>query len=152
MTGYKVYRSTTPNVQTVPANLFAQLPPSQTGLPTGVSAGGAFFVVTATYETGESGPSNEVSGGLTPATVGSVKVSGTKIKATGAGFTAVVSVFVDGIPFVAPAKVKNGSKVTQKGTLLTGQTLAQYVTSGRLVTISFRNSDGATATYLYTKP
>ncbi len=152
VTGYNVYRSSTPNVQPVPANLFAQVPATQTNLPTGAGAGGSFFVVTATYEDGESDPSNEVSGGLTAATLVKVKVTNAKIKATGDGFTSTVSVFVDGIPFVSGASVKGGRKVTQKGALLTGQTLAQYLTPGRVVAISFRNADGAIATHVYTKP
>lgn len=152
VTGYNVYRSSTPNVQTVPGNLFAQVPATQTNLPTGAAAGGSFFVVTATYEDGESDPTNEVSGGLTPATLTKVKVSAAKIKATGDGFSATVQVFVDGIPFVAGATVKGGKKVTQKGALLTGQTLSAYLTPGRVAAISFRNADGAIATYVYTKP
>lgn len=152
VTGYKVYRSSTPNVQTVPANLFASVPPTQTNLPTGSAAGGTFFVVTTTYAGGESDPSNEVSGGLTPATVTKVKVTNAKIKATGKGFSTSVLVFIDGIPFVSGATVKNGKKVTQKGALLNGQTLAQYLTPGRVVAITFRNADGAIATWVYTKP
>lgn len=152
VTGYKIYKSTSPNVQPVPGNLFAQVPPTQTNLPTGASSGGSFFVVTATYEEGESGASNEVSGGLTAATVVKVKVTNAKIKATGNGFTTAVSVFIDGIPFSNGSMVKNGKKVTQKGTLLTGMTLAQYLTPGRVVAITFRNADGAIATWVYTKP
>lgn len=152
VTGYKVYRSSTPNVQTVAANLFAQVPPTQTNLPTGAAAGGSFFVVTSTYEEGESDPSNEVSGGLTPASLTRVKVTNAKIKATGNGFSTSVQVYIDGIPFVSIATVKNGKKVTQKGALLSGQTLSQYLTPGKVVAITFRNADGAIATYVYTKP
>lgn len=152
VTGYNIYRSSTPGVQPVPGNLFAQTPATQTSLPTGAAAGGSFFVVTAAYEGGESDPTNEVSGGLTPAVLTKVKVSASKIKATGNGFTATVQVFVDGIPFVGGATVKGGKKVTQRGALLTGQTLSQYLTPGKVVAISFRNADGAIATFVYTKP
>lgn len=152
VTGYNVYRSSTPGVQPVPGNLFAQTPATQTSLPTGAAAGGSFFVVTATYADGESDPTNEVSGGLTPAVLTKVKVSASKIKATGTGFSVTVQVFIDGIPFVSGASVKGGTKVTQKGALLTGQTLSQYLTPGKVVAISFRNADGAIATYVYTKP
>jgi len=151
-TGYKVYRSSSPNVSTTSENLFAQVPPSQTSLPTGASASGSFFVVTTTYAGGESQASNEVSGGLKPATVTNVKVTSTKIKANGDGFTSTVLVFVDGIPFASGAKVKGGKKVTQKGALITGQTLGEYLTPGKVVAITFRNADGAIATWVYTKP
>ncbi len=153
VTGYKVYRSNTPNVDPTPENLFATVPPTQTSAPTPVGSSGSFFVVTATYDEGESEPSNEVSGGVDAATLGPVKVLAGKIKATGTGFSSTVQVFVDGIPFASSAKVKSGGrKVLQKGALLTGQTLAQYITSGKTVAITFRNENGGVATYVYTKP
>ncbi len=150
-TGYNVYKSSSPNVETTPQNLFTSVPATTTTVPAPNGTSGSFFVVTATYDTGESGPSNEVSGGVEAATVNTVKVT-TKIKATGTGFSSTVQVFVDGIPFTTAAKVKNGTKVTQKGTLVTGQTLAQYITHGKTVAISFRNENGGIATKVYTKP
>ena len=151
-TGYNVYRSGQPGVQPVPENLFTSVPATQTTAPAASQLGGSFFVVTAVYEGGESGPSNEVTGGIPAATLRTVKVSSTKIKATGTDFSAHVQVFVDGIPFAAPAKVKNGAKVTQKGALITGQSLDQYITSGKTVSIAFRNDNGGIAAYSYTKP
>jgi hypothetical protein len=151
-TGYNVYRSKTPGVQTTPENLFASVPPTQTSVPAPDGSSGSFFVVTATYSSGESGPSNEVSGGVPAATLGPVKVKPAKIVATGSGFSPTVQVFVDGIPFVSAAKVKGGTKVTQKGNLITGQSLAQYLTSGKTVAITFRNENGGIATDVYTKP
>lgn len=150
--GYNVYRSSTPGVQPAPENLYASVPPNQTSVPAPIGLTGSFFVVTATYPTGESDPSNEVSGGVAAATLRTVKVSGTKIKAVGEDFSGSVRVFVDGIPFAAPAKVKGGAKVIQKGQLLTGQTLSQYVTSGKTVAITFRNENGGVATFVFTKP
>jgi len=152
VTGYNVYRSTTPNVQTTPENLFASVPPTQTSIPTTVDPSGSFFVVTATYDAGESGPSNEVSGGVPAATLASVKVTAAKIVAKGADFSASVQVFVDGIPFLSPAKVKARKKVTQKGNLLTGQSLGQYLASHGTIAVTFRNDNGGVATYVYTKP
>ena len=151
-TGYNVYRSTTPNVQTTPGNLYTSVPPTVTTVPTPVGTGGSFFVVTATYPAGESGPSNEVSGGIPAANLGVVKVSAGKIAAKGTDFSDTVQVFVDGIPFVAPAKVKARKKVVQRGTLLTGQTLGQYITRGKTVAITFRNENGGVATYVHTAP
>jgi hypothetical protein len=152
-TGYNVYRSTTPNVETTPGNLFTSVPPTQTTVPAPDGSDGSFFVVTATYDSGESGPSNEVSGGVPAATLTSVRiVKGTKLVAKGKDFTSSVQVLVDGIPFGAPAKVKGSAKVVQKGALLTGQSLADYITPGRTVTITFRNANGGVATKIYPEP
>jgi hypothetical protein len=150
-TGYNVYRSGTPNVQTTPATLFASVPATQTSLPTSVDPSGSFFVVTATYDAGESGPSNEVSGGVSAATLASVKVTAAKIVAKGSDFSATVQVFVDGIPFASAAKVKGGKKVTQKGNLLTGLSLGQYLAAHDTVAVTFRNENGGVATYVYTR-
>ena len=80
-----------------------------------------------------------------------VSVKSSKIVAAGTGFSDEVQVFVDGIPFVKAAKVKKeATKVIQKGNLITGQTIGQYVASrGGVVVVSFRNSNGGIATYRY---
>lgn len=153
VTSYKVYRSTTPNVQPTPANFFTSVPPTQTSTNAPVEPGGSFFVVTATYEEGESAPSNEA-GADPPAgpTIASVKVTASKIAAKGTGFDATVQVFVDGLPFVAPAKVKRDTKVTQKGRLLTGQGIFELIAPGGSARIVFRNADGGSTTFDYTRP
>jgi len=153
VTGYNVYRSTSPNVQPTPANLFMQLPPTQT--TTGPTApGGSFFVVTAVYGDTQSGASNEAGAGAgAAATLSKVKVKTTKISAKGTGFTTSVQVFLGGVPFATPAVVKKGTKVTQTGNLLTGQTIGQYLAAhGNRAIVSFRNSNGAVATSAYMKP
>lgn len=143
--GYNVYRSTTPGVQAVPANFFTSTAPGQTSAGSSVAPGGSFFVVTAVYDTGESAPSNEVD--ARPGTINTVKVKATKVVSKGAGFTTSVQVFVDGIPFVSPATVKNGTKVTQKGNLLTGQSVQTYLSShGGTARMTIRNESGATVT------
>ena len=82
-----------------------------------------------------------------PGTVNSVKVKAAKVVTKGAGFTATVQVFVDGIPFVSPATVKNLTKVTQKGNLLTGQSVQAYLASnGGTARMTIRNTSGATVT------
>lgn len=151
-TGYNVYRSSTPGVSTTPENLFASVPASQTSVPAPDGADGSFFVVTATYDSGESGPSNEVSGGVAAATLGTVNVKGAKIVAKGKDFSQHVQVFIDGIPFVSTARVKGSTKVVQKGTLLTGETIPQYITSGKTVTLTFQNENGGIATKVFTQP
>jgi hypothetical protein len=151
LAGYKVYRSIFPNVAVAPGNLVTSVPPTQTTSgPT--LPGGAFFVVTAVYDDGtESGPSQETSGGANEAVITSVTVRGNKLTATGERFTSTVQVFVDGIPFVGNAKVKKGStRVIQKGALLTGQSLSQYIAArGGRVQVAVRNSEGGIATYEY---
>lgn len=143
--GYNVYRGTSPGVQAVPANFFTSTGPSQTSAGSSVAPGGSFFVVTAVYDTGESEASNEIN--AVPGTVSSVKVKATKVVTKGAGFTPTVQVFVDGIPFVAAATVKNGTKVTQKGNLLTGQSVRNYLAAnGGTARMTIRNASGATVT------
>jgi hypothetical protein len=151
-TGYNVYRSSMPGVQPTPQNLYTSVPATQTTVPAPDGTSGSFFVVTATYETGESGPSNEVSGGVPAATVTSVTPKGAKLILKGSDFSSPVQVFADGIPFVSQPRVKAGTKVVQKGVLATGETVAQYFTSGRTVTISVRNANGGVATKVYTRP
>lgn len=77
------------------------------------------------------------------ATLTSVKVTNVKIVAKGSAFTSTVAVFLDGIPFTSPAKVKGNAKVVQKGTLVTGQSIPAYIASrGGTVLIQYRNSNG----------
>lgn len=142
--GYNVYRSDQPNVQPTPSNLFTSVPPTQTMTGSSVSPSGSFFVVTGVYDTGESEPSNEL--GVVPPQITKLAVKATKIQAKGTGFTTdQVQVFVDGLPFLSPAVVKAaGKKVVQKGNLITGETIGQYLAAhGGRARISFRNSTGA---------
>jgi hypothetical protein len=143
--GYKIYRSSTPGVTATPANFFASVPTTQTTVGSGVAPGGSFFVVTADYDNGESAPTNEV--GLKPATIDTLKVT-SKIKATGRDFATGLQIYVDGIPFVSPAKVKaGGTKVQQKGNLITGQSLSAYLGQhGGRARITLRNPDGTSVT------
>jgi hypothetical protein len=144
LTGYNVYRSSQPGVQPTPENFFTSTPPTVTIANSSVAPGGSFFVVTAVYDTGESGPSNEVA--IVPPTVTSLKVTSAKIVAKGTGFTPdLVQVFVDGIPFVNPAVIKGGgAKLVQKGPLVTGQTVGAYLAEHtNRARIDLRNSTGA---------
>lgn len=150
--GYNVYRSSNPGVQTTPENRFASVPPSQTAVGSSVASGGSFFVVTAQYDTGESGPSNEIA--VTPATITSVKVKSTKLNIKGTNFSDTVTVFLDGIPFQLAAAVKKaGTKVVQKGNLLTGETIGGYLAShGGRAKLNVRNTSGTFATLDITGP
>jgi hypothetical protein len=141
--GYNVYRSNQPGVQPTPANLFTSVPPSQTNVGSSVSPNGSFFVITAMYDTGESGPSDEFA--VVPPTVSGIKVNLKKVDARGTNFTTSAQVFLDGIPFRDPAVVKsNGNRVVQKGLLLTGETVGQYFAAhNNRVRIDIRNNVGA---------
>lgn len=144
--GYKVYRASQPGVQPVPGNLFASTPPTQTSIGASVSPTGSFFIVTANYDTGESAPSNEVA--YVPPSITTFKIKPTKLVVNGTNLTANgVSLFIDGLPFVtAPVIKKNNTRIVQKGTLITGQTLDQYLTAnGQSATLIVRNSNGALA-------
>ncbi len=146
--GYNVYRANTPGVTPSPGTFFMSVPPDQTNAAAPVAPGGSFFTVTAMYDTGESAPSNEGSADVPAATLTKVKVKSAKIQATGNGFSEAVTVFVDGIPFVSAAVVKKqGTKVIQKGNLLTGQSIGAYLAANPSVLISFRNSNGGVVTY-----
>jgi hypothetical protein len=148
--GYNVYGSTTPGVMPSPGSLLTSVPASQTSTMVPAAPSGTFFVVTATYAGGESAPSNEASGEVPAGTISSVKAKGAKVTVSGSSFSATVTVFVDGIPFVSPAKVKKaGTKVIQKGNLLTGQTVAVYLQSHPNVLITVRNSNGGVAAFRY---
>lgn len=149
--GYNVYRSGQPGVQPTPENLFTSVPAGTTEVGSSVSPDGSFFVVTAVYDTGESGPSNELD--VVPPTVNTLKVTNTKITALGTDFTDQILVFVDGVPFAAPAKVKkNGTKFVQKGVLVTGQTIGDYLAEhGNQARIDMRNARGAIRTVNFSR-
>jgi hypothetical protein len=150
LVGYNVYRANAPGVAPAPGSFFASVPPNETSVPAAVAPGGTFFVVTAVYDEGESGPSNETSAGVEAGTILRVKIAGAKVTVTGAGFSDAVTVFVDGIPFASPAKVKKANtKVVQKGVLLTGVTAAQYLATRSSVLITVRNSNGGVAAFRY---
>jgi hypothetical protein len=87
-------------------------------------------------------------------TLGSAKVNFAKgtLKVTGSGFASDVEVFVDGIPFASPAKLKRGTQVVQKGALANGQTLGQYLRSGAPAAIVVRNAGAGAAQLSYTRP
>jgi uncharacterized repeat protein (TIGR01451 family) len=148
--GYNVYASAQPNVVPSAGSLITSVPPTTTSATVPAAPSGTFFVVTAVYDGGESGASNEASADVPAATVTAVVVKPTKIVATGTSFTATVEVFVDGIPFVRPAKVKSGlTRVVQKGALLTGQTVGAYLAAHPSVLLTFRNSNGGVAAFPY---
>ena len=152
VTGYNVYSSNSSPVVPSMDTFFTSVPATQTTAAVPTSAGGSFFVVSATYPTGESGPSNEASADVPAATLTSVKVTNVKIVGKGSDFTNVVAVFLDGIPFTAASKVKATTKVTQKGTLITGQSISSYIASrGGTVLIQFRNSNGGIVSRRYTQ-
>jgi uncharacterized repeat protein (TIGR01451 family) len=149
--GYNVYRSNNPEVSTDPQNLFTSLPPSQTSVVVPTAPDGSFFTITALYPNGESGGSNEASGALPQPVITMVKIKGNKIVVFGENFTDKVQVFVDGIPFVKGAKVKNEKgKINQKGNLLIGIPVRDYIVGqGGVILVSVLNEDEGIGTFLY---
>jgi hypothetical protein len=138
-----------PGVATTPSNLFASVGPTQTSVGVPAAPGGSFLRVTACYSNGEGGASNEAEEpARTPGPVLSrpPKVGPDGVTVRGTGFTSEVNVFIDGIPFVSPAKVKAGNtKVKQKGNLLVGLSAEAYLRQLGSSELIIRNSDGGTA-------
>jgi uncharacterized repeat protein (TIGR01451 family) len=149
--GYNVYRSNQPNVQPTPQNFFTTVPASVTSLVAPTAPSGSFFTVTANYPNGESPSTNAASGGIPEPAISGFLVGGAKVTVIGERFTDHVQVFVDGIPFKKQAKVKNGNtRIVQKGKLLTGQSVAQYLQQqGGVVLVSVLNTDTGIGTFLY---
>jgi uncharacterized repeat protein (TIGR01451 family) len=149
--GYNIYRSNDPNVQPTPENFFTSVPPSVTSLVAPTAPGGSFFTVTAVYPNGESGQTNAASGGLPEPIITGFQIRGNKVVVIGTGFTDDVQVFIDGIPFKKDAKVKAADgKVVQKGKLLTGQRVSQYLQQqGGVILVSVLNTDSGIGTFLF---
>jgi hypothetical protein len=149
--GYNVYRSNTPNVQATPSNFFTSVGATTTSLVAPTAPGGSFFTVTAMYPNGESSETNAASGGIPEPQISGFKISSSKVTISGAGFTDTVQVFIDGIPFTKNAKVKKeNTRINQKGRLLTGQSVQQYLQQqGGVVLVSVLNSDTGIGTFLY---
>ncbi len=149
--GYNIYRSNNPNVQATPSNFFTSVPPTTTSYVAPTAPGGSFFTITAMYPNGESSETNAASGGIPEPDVTGLKIRGNKISVLGSGFSDTVQVFIDGIPFKKDSKVKlEKGRVVQKGKLLTGQSVQQYVSQqGGVILVSVLNEDTGIGTYLY---
>ncbi|MBK6428769.1 MAG: DUF11 domain-containing protein [Blastocatellia bacterium] len=148
LVGYNIYRATRPGETPSPGNFYQSVPATVTSSTSPAAPAGTFFVVTAQYDDGESNASNEASAEVPAAVLTSVKVKSSKIVADGTGFSATVQVFVDGIPFATAAKLKKGgTRVIQKGGLISGVSLATYLGGHPSVLITFRNENGGVAAY-----
>jgi uncharacterized repeat protein (TIGR01451 family) len=146
---YRIYRSATPEVVLIEANLVATLPSTQ--LNTGTLTEPGFYVVTAVRDGVESEPSNVVSFGMGEPAVERVTIKGGVLKAQGSGFDETVEVTVDGLTFSQPARVKRGAtRVTQTGRLSNGETVSKYLKVRPSALVCFRNANGSVACWLYT--
>jgi uncharacterized repeat protein (TIGR01451 family) len=150
---YNVYVSGSPQVAPVDENLLTSVPANQTTTTAPVAPGGSFFTVTAVYADGESAaPNSDGAGDVAGASLTSMKITSAKITAKGSGFTDTAEVLLDGIPFVEAAKVKgSNTKAVQKGSLVIGQTVEQYMATGTTFLVIVRNNDGSVSTWEYEK-
>jgi hypothetical protein len=143
VTGYKVYRSSQPNVQPSPNNIFATLPPNQTAVPAASGLRGSYFVVTACYAAGESAPSNEVVASATPGpVVTNFTPTNKKLTFTGTGFVPGTTLQINGVGFVALPKIKPDTKFTQKGKLTNGLNIKKALAQPGALQLTFRTPDG----------
>lgn len=151
LVGYNIYRSNSPNAGPLPSNFFTSVPAGTTTVVAPTAPGGSFFVVTANYPNGESDGTNDASGGLPEPEIETFQIKGNKIVINGAGFTDDVTVFIDGIPFTKDAKVKkSNTRVQQKGRLLTGQSVTDYLNQqGGVILVSVLNEDTGIGTFLF---
>ena len=86
--------------------------------------------------------------------VRSVKLNVIKGKLTinGSAYVSGTQVFVDGVGFEAPAKVKaSGQKLVQSGRLTDGRTLGQAIAIGATVRVIVRAPDGGTTVRSFTR-
>lgn len=155
LVGFNVYMSVSPGVQPVEANRIGFIPADQVFFDASDTPSGAFFILTAVSADGESEASNEVGGALP--SVSSLKVSGTKLVAKGAGFATDVRVYFADNAFEQAPKLKAGnSKLTQKGLLERGTTIGEFTSSllirGSKVLVLFVNGNGNAVATEYMVP
>lgn len=80
-----------------------------------------------------------------------VKVAASKIKIIGSDFGSAPTVYIDGIPFASPPKIKKGTKLIQKGKLANGMTLDEYLRPGEQASIVVRAEAGGAAEDFYSR-
>lgn len=74
-----------------------------------------------------------------------------KLVIKGDGFTNAVTLFVDSVAFVSPARSKGGTKVVQTGRLSNGSSINQAARPGTTVMITVVNSTGGTTRIPFTR-
>jgi uncharacterized repeat protein (TIGR01451 family) len=145
-----IYKSDHPNVQAIPANLWAVVPPDMLQAAMAVAPAGSFYVITNVWKCGdqiiESGVSNEQGVPAGPA-ITNLRLTG-KLKASGTGFSDPVEVFIGGTGFVKTAVVPDGTLVIQKGLLTSGLSIPDILT-GKQVLVTVKNSDGGVGSFTY---
>ena len=145
------YKSDQPNVQAVPANLWVAVPPDMLQATMAVAPSGSFYVITDVWKCGdqliESGVSNEQGVPAGPS-ITSLRLTA-KLKATGAGFSDTVEVFIGGTGFVKTAVVPDGTIVIQKGLLTGGLSIADLASAGQAVLVTIKNSNGGIGSFTY---
>jgi uncharacterized repeat protein (TIGR01451 family) len=138
-----IYKSDSPPVVPIPANLWAVVPPDNLQATLASAPGGSFYVITNVWNCGgtiiESGVSNQASVPAGP-TVTSLKVTG-KLKGLGSNFADGVQVFVNGVGFVKQTVFADSTMVIQKGLMTDGTAITDVGTNGTVL-VTFKNPDG----------
>jgi hypothetical protein len=151
VTGYRVYRSTSPGVATTPANRIAETTAAQqVFVDLNAPAGAVYYVVTALYGTTESAASNEAAPTGTdpnaPIILGPTYKDGKlTLTAVGSKITAGAQLIVNGSEFFALNLSKSGSKwVVKKKTRSVpgGLKVSEAIPAGAQVALQVLNPDG----------
>ncbi|MEK6284854.1 MAG: DUF11 domain-containing protein [Acidobacteriota bacterium] len=157
--GFNIYQSNTPLVQTIPANLVKIITAVgaaftaiyKTNIP--VAAIGSFYAVTAVWRCSTSNEveTNPGTGAGVPGgpALEEIEVS-SRLTIRGKGFSDPLEIFVDGVRFKKPARLKNESVVIQKGPLLGGKSVAELLGPGKTPLLTIRNSNGGISSTLLT--
>lgn len=141
LTGFNIFSGGSEGFEANATSYIGTVGPSSTGIVINESAVGSYYRVSAVYGDEQSAPTAAATG--TPCeggpTFSSVKVkrngAGKITLSGGVGNLAGIQLSINGVGFTKAPKVKQGTKVNQKGPLANGQTVAQACPAGCTITI-----------------
>lgn len=137
---YNIFQGTSEGFTPGPENFFGAIPGDLTSFSVAEAPPNSYFKLTAVIGSAQSNASNGATGtpcegGPTFTSVKAKRNGNGKITFKGAsGSLTGISILINGVGFTTAPKVK-GTKVTQKGPLTNGQTVAQACPAGCTVTI-----------------
>lgn len=141
LTGFNVFSGSSDSFEANATSYIGTVGPSSLGLIVQEASVGAFFRVSAVYGDEQSAATAAVTG--TPCE-GGPTFSSVKVKRSGAGKITLsggvgnlagIQLTINGVGFTKAPKVKQGTKVNQKGPLANGQTVGQACPAGCTITI-----------------